>query len=83
MDTLQTVTELAARQFGADARQIDVNAPVDQLGIDSLDFLEFLFTLEDHFAISIPQDDVRDVRTLAGVAEVIDRLVAIHASTSP
>ena len=49
MDTLHTIRSLAAAQFGGDADAIDVDAPVDQLGIDSLGFLEFLFELEDKF----------------------------------
>ena len=53
MDTLTAIKALAAEQFGGDADTIDVDKPVDQLGIDSLGFLEFLFELEDRVAISI------------------------------
>ena len=42
MDTLARIKELAAKQFGGDPQAIDENAPVDQLGIDSLGFLEHL-----------------------------------------
>jgi hypothetical protein len=48
MDTLPTIKELAAKQFGGDPDAIDPDAPVDQLGIDSLGFLELLFELEDN-----------------------------------
>ena len=58
METLNEIKGLAAKQFGGDVDLIDENAPVDQLGIDSLGFLEFLFELEDHFDISIPQESV-------------------------
>jgi acyl carrier protein len=76
METLNEIKELAAKQFGSDANAIDENAPVDRLGIDSLGFLEFLFELEDHFDISIPQETVTNVRTLNDLAAVIDSLVA-------
>ena len=77
MDTLQSIKELAAKQFGGDVDAIDVNTPVDQLGIDSLGFLEFLFELEDKLGVSIPQESVANVRTLRELAEAVDQLAAV------
>jgi acyl carrier protein len=82
MDTLTTIKELAATQFGGDADAIDEDAPVDQLGIDSLGFLEFLFELEDKLAISIPQESVAKVRTLRELATAIDTLITAKAAES-
>ena len=76
MDTLLSIKELAAKQFGGDANDIDIDAPVDQLGIDSLGFLEFLFELEDKLGISIPQESVTNVKTLRELADVVDQLAA-------
>jgi acyl carrier protein len=76
MDTLDTIKELAAKQFGAEVDTIDENAPIDKMGIDSLGFLEFLFELEDVLGLSIPQDAVANVRTLAELATAIDGLIA-------
>jgi len=76
METLSEIKDLAAKQFGGEPDSIDEAAPVDRLGIDSLGFLEFLFELEDHFDISIPQESVVNVRTLGDLAAVIDSLVA-------
>ncbi|HXT16889.1 MAG TPA: phosphopantetheine-binding protein [Gemmatimonadaceae bacterium] len=83
MDTLHTIKDLAAKQFGGDADAIDENAPVDKLGIDSLGFLEFLFELEDQFGLSIPQESVTHVKTLRELADVVDGLIAARpAATS-
>jgi acyl carrier protein len=82
VDTLLTLKELAAKQFGGEPDAIDENAPVDKLGIDSLGFLEFLFELEDKFGFSIPQESVKDVRTLRQLADVIDGLIAANAANA-
>lgn len=74
MDTLLVIKELAAKQFGGETDSVDADAPVDQLGIDSLGFLEFLFELEDRFGFPIPQDAVAGVRTLRDLGGVIDSL---------
>jgi acyl carrier protein len=81
MNTLLAIKEVAAKQFGGEPEAIDENAPVDQLGIDSLGFLEFLFELEDRFALSIPQDSVAGVKTLGELATVIDQLIAAPKPT--
>jgi acyl carrier protein len=82
MDTLPRIKELAAKQFGGEPDAIDENAPIDQLGIDSLGFLEFLFELEDKFGFPIPQESVANVKTLAELAAVIDGLIA-SSSAAP
>ncbi len=81
MTTLDSLKDLAAKQFGGDPASIDTNAGIDTLGLDSLGFLEFLFELEDHFSIAIPQDRVTGVRTLAELATVIDELLAAKAAS--
>ena len=72
MDTLHTIRSLAAAQFGGDADAIDVDVPVNQLGIDSLGLLEFLFELEDRFAVPIPPESLNGVPTLRQVAAAVD-----------
>jgi acyl carrier protein len=76
MNNLVVIRELAAKQFGGDADSIDPDLPVDQLGIDSLGFLEFLFELEDEVGFPIPQKDVEGIKTLRELASVIDELSA-------
>lgn len=83
MNTVLTIKDLAAKQFGREVETIDADAPVDQLGIDSLGFLEFLFDLEDKLGISIPQESVTGVRTLRELAAVIDGLQAAKPAQSP
>jgi acyl carrier protein len=79
MSTIDTIKELAAKQFGGEANAIDATKPIDQLGVDSLGFLEFLFELEDKLGISIPQDSVTNVRTLGELATVVDGLMTAKA----
>jgi acyl carrier protein len=82
MTTLSEIKDLAAKQFGGEPSAIDEAVPVDRLGIDSLGFLEFLFELEDHFDISIPQERVVHVRTLRDLAAEIDSLVAMKKAAA-
>jgi acyl carrier protein len=76
MDTLDTIKTLAATQFGGEADAIDADAPFDQLGIDSLGFLDVLFEFEDKLGVSVPPKSVDGVRTLRQLAAAIDPLIA-------
>ena len=73
MNTLETVIQLAAQQFGG-STDIDPDAPIQQLGADSLGYLEFLFELEGQFNITIEQDDAKKIATLRDLGALIDRL---------
>jgi acyl carrier protein len=76
MSTLNDITELASKQFGRDVADIDVDAPFDKLGADSLGMLEFLFELEDHFSVAIPQEDAVKATSIRSLAALIDQLRA-------
>lgn len=82
MTTLETIKAVAARQFGRDLSTIDEDVPVDQLGVDSLGFLEFLFELEDVLGMPIPQESVQNVRTIRELATAIDGLIAAKGETA-
>jgi acyl carrier protein len=65
MDTLERIRELAAKEFSIDPSGIDANAPLDSLGIDSLSFIEFMFKVEEEFAVSVSDEDLKAIKTLA------------------
>ena len=59
---------------------VTIDSDFQQLGIDSMDAVEILFALENEFDISIPDDEVRTVRTIRQMAEGVERLVAAKAA---
>jgi acyl carrier protein len=65
MDTLERIRELAAKEFSIDPSGIDPNAPLDSLGIDSLSFIEFMFKVEEEFGVSVSDEELKDIKTLA------------------
>lgn len=65
MDTLARIKDLAAKEFSIDANGLDPGAPLDTLGIDSLSFIEFMFKIEEEFGVSVSDDDLKAIKTLA------------------
>lgn len=65
MDTLERIRALAAKEFSIDPTSVDPSAPLDTLGIDSLGFIEFMFKVEEEFGVSVSDDDLKGIKTLA------------------
>jgi acyl carrier protein len=57
------------------AEKITLETNLQELGIDSLDVFTLLFELENAFHISIPDDDVRSIRTVNDVVEGVRKLI--------
>ena len=45
----------------------------DDLGADSLDFLEIVMSVEDEFGIKVPVEDVKDITTVKDAYEEIKK----------
>jgi acyl carrier protein len=58
------------------AEDIKLDTNLQAMGIDSLDVFTLLFELENAFKISIPDDDVRSLRTVNDVVEGIKKILA-------
>jgi acyl carrier protein len=71
---IDRLLDLAARQYGLARGDLRPEADLyASLGIDSFQALDLLTRLEDEFACEIPDYELQDVTTFAGLAEVIAR----------
>ncbi|MGA3292751.1 MAG: acyl carrier protein [Candidatus Acidiferrales bacterium] len=58
------------------AEKITLKTNLQEMGIDSLDVFTLLFELENAFHISIPDDDVRSIKTVNDIVEGVRKLLA-------
>lgn len=49
-------------------------ALVGDLGLESIQVIEYLCEVEDHFDLAIDEDTLADVHTIADLARVVERL---------
>lgn len=78
MSSLKQLQHLIQEKYKIDPATLDPDASMLDQGIDSLALAEFLFDIEDHFGIDFP-DARAEINSLAGLAKVIDELVAAKA----
>lgn len=79
----QRVLKTIATSKRIPIEQVTIESELQQLGIDSMDAVEILFALENEFDISIPDEEVRNVRSIRQMAEGVEKLVAAKAAGSP
>ena len=72
----QQVIAIIAKKKKVDPGGITPDTTFEQLGIDSLDAADLLFTFEDSFAVVIPDDAAQTMRSVGQVVEGLRGLVA-------
>ena len=80
MDTLARIKQMVAKEFSLELDKLDPNAPIESLGIDSLDFIEFMFKLEDEFGVKVSDEDLRKIKCLADLERHVAAADAARAA---
>jgi len=81
--TFAAISAVLVEQFKVDREAVRPDVALDQLGLDSLALMEFVFAVEDRFDVRIPEDrlDPRQAGvTLEQLALLIDEAVTGKAS---
>ena len=84
--TFDVVASVLTKQFRVDAARVEPQAALQGLGLDSLALMEFVFAIEDHFGLRIPEErmDPREASlTLADLCQAIDEVKAQAAADKP
>ena len=72
-----TVFDIIAKESGIDRARITPDATLKDLEIQSLDAVQILFEIEDHFKITMPDRDPNvDTESVKGLVEAVETLVA-------
>lgn len=67
------VVDVLCDQLEIDENDIDMESSIgDDLGADSISFIDIIMELEDEFDIDIPDEVAEDMRTVADLVEYIE-----------
>ena len=82
-DLIQRVLKSIASSKRIPLETVTIDSEFEQLGIDSMDAVEILFALDNEFDLSIPDDQVREVRNVRQMCEGVERLLNAKAGGAP
>jgi acyl carrier protein len=75
-DIERQVIALIARKKKLDPTQISGASTFEELGLDSLDAADLIFTIEDSFKIVVPDEAALSMKSVAQVVAGIQKLIA-------
>lgn len=81
-DTLHELQSMISELYGVPRDTLDPEKSMEAFGLDSLGVIELMFSIEDHYGISIP-DRGPEARTLNQLALWVDSLRGAAASVQP
>lgn len=74
--TVMRVQDILMEQLSVERSQITPDAGImSDLGADSLDMVEISMTVEETFNLTIPDEDVENIRTVADLYEALATLL--------
>lgn len=81
--TEQVIVDIIAKTCSIPRERITPGSTLKELDVHSLDAVQVLFEIEDHFDISVPErDDQYAAGTVGDLVEGVERLVAAKAPTA-
>lgn len=76
-DTFDRVKKIIASNLEVDESKIVLEASLaDDLGADSLDIVEIIMALEEHFEIEIPDEEAQEIITIKDAVTYVDNKLA-------
>ena len=73
MDTLESLKQIVAKEFGIDVDVIDSQSTIQgNLNLDSVDMVSLVASIEMHFKITLKEEDLLPIETLQQLADLID-----------
>ena len=74
MDVYARMKKTLCGVLGRELTDIDLSAPVGELGLSSLGLVELIVALEEEFDISIPNRELKKLRKVKDVYELIRKM---------
>ena len=79
----ETIFAIISKEAGVDLGKISLDSTLKELEIQSLDAVQIIFEIEDHYKITLPDRDPNfDTESVRGLVDAVERLVAEKQSAA-
>ncbi len=69
----EKIVDIVVSQLGCDAASVtEDSAIVEDLGADSLDIVEMLMAVEENFEITIPDEQIPNLKTIKDIMSYVE-----------
>jgi acyl carrier protein len=78
----QRVLRIIAETQRKEPSQVTADSSFEELGIDSMDGVNIVFALENEFNINVPDEEVKNIRSVRDMIDGVRRLVEQDSAPS-
>ncbi|MGH8115919.1 MAG: acyl carrier protein [Rhodanobacteraceae bacterium] len=83
-DVKDTIFSIIAKEGGIEQSKVTLDSTLKQLEIPSLDAIQIIFEIEDHYKIQMPDRDPNfDTESVKGLVDTVEKLLADKAANPP
>jgi acyl carrier protein len=82
-EVTRRVLQIIATNQRKDLSLVTVESSFEDLGIDSMDAVNIVFELENAFNIHVPDEEMRNIRSVRDIVEGVKKLVAAAGPGGP
>lgn len=75
MTTLERIAAILEDDLGFDARTLQLEDTLEELGVDSLDHIQLIQHIEDAFDIDIPEEQIEDMTTVGKCVSTVEEIL--------
>lgn len=80
----ETVFSIISKEAGIDIGKITRDSTLKELEIQSLDAVQIIFEIEDHYKITLPDRDPNfDTESVQGLVDAVEKLLAEKSASAP
>ncbi len=63
---------LICTEFEIDEEEVTMSTTFEDLGVDSLDLVDLVMTVEDEFSLELPDEELEKMKTVADIVKYIE-----------
>lgn len=73
MDVFDKLREIISQSTDVNEENISPETTLDELGLDSIDLVDLIMTVEDAFSVSVPDEEFENIKSVSDIAEIIEK----------
>jgi len=72
---LEKIKNIIAASAALDKKELTGKSIIEEIGIDSLDVIELIMAIEEEFNITIPDEDVENLKSVKEVCDYVNKKI--------
>lgn len=74
METFEKLREIISQNTDVNEENISLETTLDELGLDSIDLVDLIMSVEEAFSINVPDEEFENIKSVSDIVGIIDNM---------